>query len=217
MTTFANLPQFDPAVPATKIFCIGGSCLRSALVRIAVDKTVPRGVAVHFPGGASSLGETSICSSPENTVRLLSGVAQKFIAAGYATPDGDPLALIDIVTYPLYLSLIYDIPLTEAGTELFAINHNWLTGAFPELPTRGAGVLSAFHFNEEPIDDAPTHNIVVPSDFSPGAIARLTAYFARTAVPLFWTTRSNPQMDDRYLFAERQPGDGPPNRLLADS
>lgn len=211
-----NAPRFDSAVPATKIFCIGASCFRSAVSRITFDGPVRRGVVVHSLADLSPRDATPLSSSPDNTIHLLSGVAQKLVAAGHRAPDGEPLALIDIVTYPLYLSLIYDIPLTETGGELFAINHNWLVGAFPDLPEISAGMLSVFHFNEEPVDDAPTHNIVVPADFSPGAVARLTGYLASTTIPHFWTTQSAPEMDDRYLFAERQPGDGPPHRLATE-
>lgn len=68
---------------------------------------------------------------------------------------------IDIVTYPFYHALIYGININNANVSemIWKINCNIINSSIQEFNWDYGG-LSIFHFDEEPIDDAPTHNIL---------------------------------------------------------
>jgi hypothetical protein len=76
-------------------------------------------------------------------------------------------------------------------------------------------VLSIPHLNEDPIDDAPVHNIVWwrHREGADAVRAQLQGLL-QSKVPTHYVCRERPIMDDRYALHERRPGDGEPPNLL---
>ena len=135
-------------------------------------------------------------------------------------PSGFTFGLLDIVTYPFWFMLTHSVQLDAAridngdGGQLWMVNSNLLNHFYPTL--RRFAVLTIPHFDEEPIDDAPIHNIVLwprhqgEADTIRSHLHELT----QSGVPTHFVSRSQPIMDDRYALHERRPEDGEPFNLL---
>jgi hypothetical protein len=135
-------------------------------------------------------------------------------------PGDFTFGLLDIVTYPFRFMLAYSIRLDSDrlangdGGQLWMINSDLLNHFYPSL--RRFAVLTIPHFDEEPIDDAPIHNIVLwprhrgEADTIRSHLQELT----QRGVPTHFVSRSQPIMDDCYALHERRPEDGEPFNLL---
>ena len=134
-------------------------------------------------------------------------------------PPGFTFGLLDIVTYPFLFMLVYPVePETQDAAELAArhwqVNSNLLNHFYPAL-RHCASVLSIPHFDEEPIDDAPVHNIVLWRHRQDAdAIRHNLRLLLQSNVPTHYVCRDRPIMDDRYALHERRPEDGEPFNLL---
>ena len=135
-------------------------------------------------------------------------------------PPGFTFGLLDIVTYPFRFMLVYptvrdDKDAGELAAKHYQVNSNLLNLFYPSLRDV-ASVLSLPHFDEEPIDDAPVHNIVMWRNRSEDADAIRTHLrrLLQSNVPAHYVCRARPIMDDRYALHERRPEDGEPFNLL---
>lgn len=123
------------------------------------------------------------------------------------------IGIVDIVTFPFFYGIVHQIDRTPEL--LWQINHNILA-PFVDGLTGWAGVWSAFHWNEEPIDDAPAHNLVVFARDLDAATKRseveklLARIPSRAAVAV--TARSR-VMDSRCNLLRRRPEDAPARPL----
>ena len=135
-------------------------------------------------------------------------------------PSGFTFGLLDIVTYPFLFMLAYSVKLDSAridnhdGGQLWMLNSNMLNHFYPTL--RRFTVLTIPHWDEEPIDDAPIHNIVLwPRHQGEAETIRSHLHeLTQSGVPTHFVSRSQPIMDDRYALHERRPEDGEPFNLL---
>lgn len=97
---------------------------------------------------------------------------------GPGIPPGFTFGLLDIVTYPFWFMLVYPVEREDDQDEgelrrkVWEVNSNLLNRFYPSL-RRFAAVLTIIHIDEEPIDDAPVHNIVLWH--GPGEGRRLSA------------------------------------------
>jgi|SRR5271165_2874149 len=129
--------------------------------------------------------------------------------------NGEPIeiGLVDVVTYPFLFGMIRQIK--DTPDLLWEINHNILA-PFVDGLTGWAGVWSSFHYNEEPIDDAPAHNLVSFAARLPPEVRRREAerLFARIPAPATIAVTSNqPIMDSRCSLLQRRPQDAPARPL----
>lgn len=145
--------------------------------------------------------------------------------------SGFRLGIIDIVTFPFYFALIQDVDLKRDPHCLLKINHNLLVPYIDHLQV--LSVLTIHHWKENPIDDAPTHNLLslnleavtraIGSDphFTQKQVQDVVCEYISTDVDLLltkspnlvWVHGEDPVMDDRYLMMERRPVDGEKKRL----
>jgi hypothetical protein len=132
-----------------------------------------------------------------------------------SVPADFTFGLLDIVTYPFWFMLTYSINLDEenTGEQLWQINSNLVNHFFPSLRLMG-GVLTILHFNEEPIDDAPIHNIVLWNRKDSQSITDYVKMLTSSHVPAHFVCVEQPFMDDRYALHERRPEDGEPFSLM---
>lgn len=130
-----------------------------------------------------------------------------------ASIDGHEIVLVDIVTYPIWHCLITGLnPFSEGnGTLLWKVNHNILAPFAGAI--RECGYAYTFiHLNEQPIDDAPTHNLVMFDLRHPmqrAGIAQAIRKLADTIPNVNIVSESNPFMDDRYCLNQRLSKDSP--------
>ncbi len=137
-----------------------------------------------------------------------------------AVPLGFTFGVLDIVTYPFWFNLIYRVkPEYEDDADLantaWEINSNLVNIFYPAL-RHFAAVLTIPHFDEEPIDDAPLHNVVLwwRHRDDGDAIRTNLRGLLQSKVPTHYVCRARPIMDDRYALHERRPEDGVPFSLL---
>lgn len=136
-------------------------------------------------------------------------------------PPGFRFGLLNIVTYPFRFMLTYRVKpdAKEDSGDLAArhwqVNSNLLNVFYPDLRRIGS-VLSIPHFDEDPIDDAPVHNIVMlrGGEEDAEAFRGNLRLLLHSGVPTHYVCRSRPLMDDRYALHERRPEDGEPFNLL---
>jgi hypothetical protein len=135
-------------------------------------------------------------------------------------PPGFTFGLLDVVTYPFWFKLIYPVKRhceddADLADTAWQINSNLVNIFYPAL-RHFAAVLTIPHFDEEPIDDAPFHNIVLWWRHREDADAIRTNLrgLLENTVPTHYVCRSRPIMDDRYALHERRPEDGEPFNLL---
>lgn len=123
------------------------------------------------------------------------------------------IVLVDIVTYPIWHCMITGLDPFAKGNEslLWRVNHNILAPFIDVI--RECGHAQTFiHLNEDPIDDAPTHNLVTFNLLNPTrhavieqAIRKLSGVIPNVNI----VCESNPIMDDRYCLNKRLPQDPP--------
>ena len=123
--------------------------------------------------------------------------------------------MVDIVTYPFFHCLLtgYD-PFSNHGNGLWKVNHNILA-PFVEC-IRDCGYAYTFiHVNEDPIDDAPTHNLIAftGSSFRRIGLDQAIRNLAATIPNVNIVSKSNPIMDDRYCLNKRLAKDPPASVL----
>ena len=70
-----------------------------------------------------------------------------------------------------------------------------------------------FHFKEEPIDDAPTHNLIYFKTKSLKEIKEVIEKIQTNGTNTIFTSRKNPIFDDRYNYMNRLQVDGDPFNL----
>jgi hypothetical protein len=130
-------------------------------------------------------------------------------------PQRFTFGLLDIVTYPFWFMLTHSLDMDEkdAGGQLWRVNSNLINHFYPSL-REVAAVLTIAHVHEEPIDDAPVHNIVLWHDKTPEAIRSNLHALTQNNVPTHFVCSAQPIMDDRYAFHQRCPEDGQPFNLL---
>jgi len=124
---------------------------------------------------------------------------------------GFVLGAIDIVTYPFYYALLNDTKLDNktANDVLWKINSNLVNEYFPSL-NKDYGVMSIVHVKEDPIDDAPVHNLVSFVNMDSNEIKPRFERLCQSEIKPTFVCLNTPIMDDRYLPAQRREGDGKP-------
>jgi len=234
MVTFEDIPPQDPAenMLPIKTFVFEYRWYATAIINALSDSGEIRD-AVWLTCINSGLEGAKIPGD-----RIVGMVERGLILQPYegwvARMGGPPFsaALIDIVTYPFYFALIHDVDLRKDPKALFKININ-LIAPYVDHFGEAASILSLQHSNEDPIDDAPTHNLIVHEVAALSAVLQRQAHispeeaefvarqeiwrelraFIEKAPNPIGVYGDDPVMDDRYVYMERRAVDGPPKRL----
>ncbi len=153
----------------------------------------------------------------EDGRKIADYVAKRKIAATLKQPvtvNGHEVVLVDIVTYPLWHCLITGVnPFPEKNAiVLWKVNHNIIAPFIPYV--RECGYLLTFiHVNEKPIDDAPTHNIIVFHENNDrtnrASIEKSLRTLAEKLPNVNYVNDAKPVFDDRYCLNQRLPQDPP--------
>ncbi|PNE59791.1 hypothetical protein A8H39_01190 [Paraburkholderia fungorum] len=214
-----DVPLFDgiPELPETlrehpiKVFLLTRDYAYTALIRMTDDDGRKVNGILNTLDGPSRKTEIKTLSPKEFIHGALVG--------GWHVMESGPvvrgleIALIDIVTYPLWYGLVAGINPIEDGSarKLWEINHNILAPYRERI--RECGILTTFmHVNEKPIDDAPTHNVMhchgpkmMGRDAFQESIDALVSSLPNVSV----VSDATPYMDDRYALHERRKEDPP--------
>jgi hypothetical protein len=228
-------PYLYPDIPAItlgykhcplKAFVVDLELLPALAPRVFLDRLKPaKGTINGLDGPASTGGFTISQTFPKLRAFLASEETRRretpIVLDGSGIPSGFTFGLLDIVTYPFVFMLTHSVELDSQmisdgnGWQLWMVNSNLLNHYYPPL-RRLASVLTIPHFDEEPIDDAPIHNIVLWRRHREEAdtIRRDLRLLTQIGVPTHFVCRDQPIMDDRYALHERRPEDGKPFNLL---
>jgi len=127
--------------------------------------------------------------------------------------DGQEIVLVDIVTYPLWHCLITGLDPFAKGNRglLWKVNHNILA-PFIDVIRECGYAYTTIHMNEQPIDDAPTHNLIMfdlRNQTRQISVAQAIRNLAAAIPNVNIVSQSNPVMDDRYCLNKRLPQDPP--------
>jgi hypothetical protein len=212
---FPELPAFEMDYPVDlyKTFVVHVSLLNAFHFRVFMDQEEKRSGVINTLKGPVDAESSPTALPFEEAYSLLreseSLMARKQITLNIETDF--VLGAIDIVTFPVFYSLIHNVELSQenGGLLLWKINSNILNYYYPLLH-KTDGVLSVLHFNEEPIDDAPTHNVVLFGTRSSGEIRELALTLLGSQLTYIPVSKRSPKMDDRYVPSERRPDDGEP-------
>lgn len=208
-----------------KTFAVGLDLMPALGPRLFLDrKRAATGYFTHLDGPADTdsfgislpFGKLREFLAEEETRRRKPPILLDFPGV----PPGFAFGLLDIVTFPFWFNLVYPVKReyedsNDLANTAMEINSNLLNLFYPTLRSISS-VLTIPHFDEEPIDDAPFHNIVLWHRHRDDANAIRTDLrgLLQSRVPTHYVCRSQPLMDDRYALHERRPDDGEPFNLL---
>lgn len=196
-----------------KLFLVTRPFAYSALALAAMDRNEIRDGVLNTLDGPADRDGFYI---KENGRRFANNVARgraPAILDQGANIDGHEIVLVDIVTYPIWHCLITGLdPFAEGNRSLlWQVNHNILAPFIPAIKECGYPY-TFFHLNEQPIDDAPTHNVIM-FDLRHAvrriSVAQAIRNLAETIPNVNIVSRDNPIMDDRYCLNTRLPKDPP--------
>lgn len=216
-----HVPNYYPGIPnlygetehdPIKVFLVTRKYAYTALAFAAMDRDAIREGVLNTLDGPN--GDGFIVKV--NGRKFANDVARNKISVILdegVDVSGHEIVLIDIVTYPMWHCLITGLDPFVDGNEglLWKVNHNILA-PFIDLIRDCGYPYSFFHFNEEPVDDAPTHNIIAFDVRNPVRQARLPQAMRNLAEKLpnvNIVSETNPIMDDRYCLNQRLPKDPP--------
>lgn len=217
---YPDIPRIEKSYveyPA-KIFVIEQRVAGEFLFRVTLDNDQPRpSYANVFTGpGASYQFDLTERGTAEGIEKIITGLRE----ANFFIPERRDFVLgaVDVVTYPFYYALINKMDNPENienywAEKLWKINNNLINEFIPRKGIQ-PGALSIFHFNEEPIDDAPTHNIML-FGMDKQSVMYKYSHIVKSKLRINYVGRDDPVMDDRYVMATRRPEDGQPFSLSA--
>lgn len=215
---FSDVPAYnlsadyaDPSIVHSKMFVIDRTMVYSAAVSAVMDGGETRELQLN----AFDTTPSTVMMGPEPWQKAF---ARIFDDQGRTTwfdlpamqVKGQPLdvGIIDIVTYPFLYGITRQI---DAPKLLWQINHNIL-GPYLHGFTGWAGVWSVFHWNEQPIDDAPCHNLITFAPRLEPAIRKAEAERLFAKLPpaaIIPVTSKQRVMDSRCALLQRGPNDAP--------
>lgn len=196
-----------------KLFLVAQPYAYSALALAAMDGSEIRDGVLNTLEGPTSRDAFHI---KQNGRRFANDAARgriPVILNQGANINGHEIVLVDIVTYPIWHCLITGLDPFSKGNEglLWRVNHNILAPFIGVIKECGY-LYTFFHLNEKPIDDAPTHNVIMYDQRAAGrrdivqqAITRLASTIPNVNI----VSADNPIMDDRYCLNKRLPKDPP--------
>lgn len=188
-----------------KVFLVTRPFAYSALALAATDRNEIRDAVLNTLDGPNSDGFYIYQDGRKFANDVARGRIPVILNEGVVI-DGQEIVLVDIVTYPLWHCLITGLdPFAKGSGGLWKVNHNILAPFIDVIRECGC-VYTIFHMNEEPIDDAPTHNLIM---FRQLSVAQAIRNLAATIPNVNIVSQSNPVMDDRYFLNERLPQDPP--------
>lgn len=216
--SFSNVPAYnlstdyeDPGVVHSKMFVIDRTMVYSAAVSAVMDGGEARELQLNAFDTTPNMAVMGPEPWPKAFARIFDDQGR---TTWFDLPPmqvkGQPLdiGIIDIVTYPFLYGMTRQI---DAPKLLWQINHNIL-GPYLHGFTGWAGVWSVFHWNEEPIDDAPCHNLITFAPRLEPAIRKAEAERLLAKVPpaaIIPVTAKQRIMDSRCALLQRGPKDSP--------
>lgn len=215
---FRNVPSYDLSkdyanadLVHSKMFVIDRTMVYSAAVSAVMDGKEMRELQLN----AFDTTPSAMMMGPEPWQKAF---ARIFDDQGRTTwfdlpamqVKGQPMdiGIIDIVTYPFLYGMTRQI---DAPKLLWQINHNIL-GPYLHGFTGWAGVWSIFHWNEDPIDDAPCHNLITFAPRLEPAIRKAETERLLTKLPpaaITPVTATQRVMDSRCALLQRGPKGSP--------
>lgn len=117
------------------------------------------------------------------------------------------IGIVDIVTYPFLFGMTRSI--ADTPQRIWEINHNILRPFVARL-TRWAGVWTIVHWNEDPLDDAPCHNLITFSSMLDPQLRQTEAVRLFSKLPgsaVIPVTVKQRIMDSRFCMLKRRPND----------
>lgn len=141
----------------------------------------------------------------------------KIPISGNRIPSPFTFGIVDIVVFPFFYALSHSIKIdsSQFSEFLWKANSNIITQFFPRL-REFSSAITIGHFDEQPIDDAPIHNLLIwHSDDSNFIMSGINYLLSLNMIPTHFVSASTPLMDDRYALHARRPQDGEPFNLLS--
>ncbi|MEZ8844876.1 hypothetical protein AB6E06_24695 [Vibrio splendidus] len=199
-----------------KLFVIEQQLMKEFIVRALDDNKVRRGGVINtFEGPYADETDFRIQLDFERAFDLLTKQKEMRSCNPFFLPEKPSFQLgaVDIVTFPFHHALVSNIDIAGNTSEiLWRINNN-LVNQFLPHNYRNLGALSVFHFNEEPIDDAPIHNIFLFEEKVTDEFNRKYKTIVNSSLLPIYVDVDSSVMDDRYVYQERRKEDGPPFNL----
>ena len=213
---FNGIPYPDPdCTQSVKAFVIDLPLVGALLPRLMQDQAEKRGGIVNGLEGPD--GDALLVQIPfENTLQMiqneLSQRREDPVTLG--KESSFILGALDIVTYPFYHALIYKMDLNAQNYSrlLWEINSNLLLYYYPDI-RNSAGAITIFHFNEDPLEDAPTHNFIFFGRQNSSKIRHIIQQLYTSSLRPIAVSNRQPYFDDRYIYRTRRPEDGEPFNL----
>ncbi|MGL5489573.1 MAG: hypothetical protein ACRDC6_25360 [Shewanella sp.] len=195
-----------------KVFLVTRPFAYSALALAATDRNEIRDAVLNTLEGPNSDGFYTYQDGRKFANDVARGRIPVILNEG-ANIDGQEIVLVDIVTYPLWHCLITGLdPFAKGnGGLLWKVNHNILA-PFIDVIRECGYAYTTIHMNEQPIDDAPTHNLIMfdlRNQTRQTSVAQAIRNLAAAIPNVNIVSQSNPVMDDRYCLNKRLPQDPP--------
>ena len=229
MEKYAFYPEIENLYGKTendpiKVFLVASEYAYTALAKAILDVDVKREGVLNTLDGPNSDGFFIKQPGIEFANDVVGGRPSKgslglsVILDHGVNIDGHQIVLIDIVTYPVFHCLLTGLDLFCKGNEgvLWKVNHNILAPFIGVIKKCGAPV-TFIHLNEDPLDDAPTHNLIAftQNPFRQVDISQAVYELAISMPNVNIVSKSSPIMDDRYCLNKRLPKD-PPCSILPE-
>lgn len=214
---YNDIPMAEDGVTKPcKVFVIEEHLMREFAIRALVDNQVKRGGVINtFDGPYADKNDFRVQLDFDRAFEMLKKQREARIGSEFFLPEKPSFKLgaVDIVTYPFFHALVSNIDITENTSELlWRINNNLVNQFVPNLH-HALGALSVFHFNEEPIDDAPIHNILLFEEKVTDNFSKKYESVINSLLQPIYVDAETPVMDDRYVYHERRAEDGEPYSL----
>ncbi len=194
------------AHPYLKIFLITKPYVSAALIKAFLDRDQILSGGLNYLEGP---GYYDPSMRPVHGRTLANDIARgkvPCVCEPGADIDGEEIVLVDIVTYPHFHCIVSGLGPYDLGPDtLWKVNHNILA-RYADAILRCGYLITSIHRNEQPIDDAPAHNLVAFSarDLDQtGGVEGAIRNLARNIPSANIVSHRRPYLDDRYCLNER--------------
>lgn len=210
-TLYPGIPILDSTLDTNpiKTFIVDEEYKYSALLSSLMDGKNIRHVTYNCLEG-NCQGDSLVVKGQDFAHAVASGVIN-FSPSSISLPNCNKIGMIDIVTYPFWFSLVNSIDMSNENLfdTIWKINHHILYPYLNLLRYFGT-TYTVIHCIEQPIDDAPTHNILNFEKMNNHGknVQNVLSEIYNGLPNKVIVNSKNPFMDDRYVYMTRRNEDG---------